>query len=241
MEPIKVACVQAEPVVLNREATLDKLAEVAASAAREGARLLVFPEAFIPAYPSSAWAKAFAGWADPRAKAAFALLARESVAVPGPAADRLGEIAREHGVWLVTGVTELDPARPGTLYNTLALSRPRREPGAPPPQARPDEPRAPRVGAGRRRGPAGDRDGLRTHRRSDLLGELHAARALLAVRVGRRGLRGLDRGRRRRLAGHARPHRARVTGVRRLAVALPAQPRHIPTTSRSAPSSTGTT
>jgi nitrilase len=124
MEPIKVACVQAEPVVLDREATLDKLAEVAAHAAGEGARLLVFPEAFIPAYPSSAWAKAFAGWADPRAKAAFALLARESVEVPGPAADRLGEIARENGVWLVTGVNERDPARPGTLYNTLLYHGP---------------------------------------------------------------------------------------------------------------------
>jgi nitrilase len=119
MEPIKVACIQAEPVVLDRDATLDKLASVAAEAANEGARLLVFPEAFIPVYPSSAWAKAFAGWADPRAKAAFALLARESVAVPGPAADRLGAVAREHQLWLVTGVTEVDPARPGTLYNTL--------------------------------------------------------------------------------------------------------------------------
>ena len=124
VEPIKVACVQAEPVVLNREATLDKLAAVASEAAGEGARLLVFPEAFIPVYPSSAWAKALAGWADPRAKAAFAQLARESVAVPGPAADRLGEIARGNDVWLVTGVTESDPARPGTLYNTLLYHAP---------------------------------------------------------------------------------------------------------------------
>ncbi len=124
MEPIKVACVHAEPVILDREASVDKLAAIAGEAAREGAGLLVFPETFIPAYPSSAWAKAFAGWADPRAKAAFALLARESVAVPGPAADRLGEIAREHGIWLVTGVNELDPARPGTLYNTLLYHGP---------------------------------------------------------------------------------------------------------------------
>jgi nitrilase len=121
---IKVACIQAEPVVLNRDATLEKLADVAAEAAREGAQLLVFPEAFVPAYPSSAWAKALAGWANPGAKEAFALLARESVAVPGPAADRLGEIAREHGVWLVTGVTEVDPARPSTLYNTLLYHAP---------------------------------------------------------------------------------------------------------------------
>jgi len=122
--PVKVACVQAEPVILDREATLDKLDGLAAEVAAAGARLAVFPEAFLPAYPSSAWAKALAGWADPRAKAAFALLAREAVAVPGPAADRLGEIAAKHGLWLVTGVTESDPERPGTLFNTLLYYAP---------------------------------------------------------------------------------------------------------------------
>jgi nitrilase len=121
---VKVACVQVEPVIFNREATLDRLDQLAGEVAAEGARLAVFPEAFIPAYPSSAWAKALAGWADPRAKAAFALLARESVAVPGPAADRLGEIAARHGLWLVTGVTESDPERPGTLFNTLLYHSP---------------------------------------------------------------------------------------------------------------------
>jgi nitrilase len=123
-ERVKVACVQAEPVVLRREATIDRLAERTAEAAREGAALVVFPETFVPAYPSSRWARALAGWADPRAKAAFAALARESVEIPGTAADRLGEIAREHGVWLVTGVNELDPARPGTLYNSLLYHAP---------------------------------------------------------------------------------------------------------------------
>src|SRR5919204_4342160 len=97
-EPVKVACIQPEPVVLDREATLDKLAGLAAEAAGEGAQLLVFPEAFIPAYPSSVWARAFAGWAEPGAKEAFALLARESVAVPGPAADRIAAAAHSHGV-----------------------------------------------------------------------------------------------------------------------------------------------
>jgi nitrilase len=117
--PVTVACVQVEPAILDREATIDRLGECTAEAAEAGATLLVFPEAFVPAYPSSVWAKALAGWADPRAKAAFALLARESVAVPGPAAQRLAGLARTHGVWLVVGVTELDPERPGTLYNTL--------------------------------------------------------------------------------------------------------------------------
>jgi nitrilase len=123
-EPVTVACVQAEPAILDREATIDKLATLTAEAAAAGATLVVFPETFVPAYPSSVWAKYLAGWADERAKATFALLARESVAVPGPAADRLGDIAREQGVWLVTGVNEIDPERPGTLYNALLYHGP---------------------------------------------------------------------------------------------------------------------
>jgi nitrilase len=123
-EPVKVACVQAEPIVLDRDATIGKLDALTAEAAGEGARMVVFPEAFIPAYPSSVWAKALAGWATPGAKEAFALLARESLEIPGPAADRLGELAREHGVWLVTGVTEIDPARPSTLFNSLLYHSP---------------------------------------------------------------------------------------------------------------------
>jgi nitrilase len=118
-ENVTVACVQVEPAIFDRAATIDRVAERTAEAARAGAALVVFPETFVPAYPSSAWAKAFAGWADPRAKAAFALLHRESLAVPGPDADRLGAIAREHAVMLVVGVNEVDPERPGTLYNSL--------------------------------------------------------------------------------------------------------------------------
>ena len=78
----------------------------------------------MPAYPSSAWAKALAGWGDPGAKEAFALLHRESLELPSPDADRLAAIAREHGVWLVIGVNELDPERPGTLYNSLLYYSP---------------------------------------------------------------------------------------------------------------------
>ena len=123
-ERLTVACAQVEPVIFDRDATIEKLGETAAEAADEGARLVVFPEAVIPAYPSSIWAKALAGWAEDGAKEAFALLARESVEVPGPAERRLGELAREHEVWLVSGVTERDPAHPGTLYNTLLFHGP---------------------------------------------------------------------------------------------------------------------
>jgi len=118
-ETVTAACVQVEPAILNREGTLDRVAEHTAEAAAAGAGLVVFPETFVPAYPSSVWAKALAGWGEPGAKEAFALLHRESLELPGPDADRLGAIAREHGVWLVLGVNELDPERPGTLYNSL--------------------------------------------------------------------------------------------------------------------------
>ena len=126
-EPVTVACAQLEPVILDRDATIEKLAAGAAEIAARGARLAVFPEAFIPAYPSSTWARALAGWAEEGAKEAFALLAREAVEIPGPAERRLGEIAREHELWLVTGVTERDPARPGTLYNSLLYHSPEGE------------------------------------------------------------------------------------------------------------------
>jgi nitrilase len=121
---VKVACVQAEPVILDRDATLDKLADITAEAAREGAELVVFPETFVSVYPSSIWARALAGWTDPKAKAAFAQLVRSAVEVPGPAADRLAAIAREYGVWLVTGVNETDPAHNGTVYNALLYHSP---------------------------------------------------------------------------------------------------------------------
>ena len=123
-EPVTVACAQIEPVIFDRDATIEKLARTASDAAGNGAGLVVFPEAVVPAYPSSTWAKALAGWSEDGAKEAFALLAREAVEVPGPAERRLGEIAREHELWLVTGVTERDPRRAGTLYNTLLYHGP---------------------------------------------------------------------------------------------------------------------
>jgi nitrilase len=122
--PVTVACVQAEPAILDRAATLDRLASLTAEAAGQGARLVVFPETFVSCYPSSAWAKFLAGWADPRAKAAYAMLARSALEVPGPDCDRLGEIARDSDAWLVVGANEADPERPGTLYNALLYVAP---------------------------------------------------------------------------------------------------------------------
>jgi nitrilase len=124
---VTVACIQVEPAIFDRSRTIDRVAERTAEAAAAGAALVVFPETFVPAYPSSAWAKALAGWGDADAKAAFALLHRESLELPSPDADRLAATAREHGVWLVLGVNELDHDRPGTLYNSLLYYSPEGE------------------------------------------------------------------------------------------------------------------
>jgi nitrilase len=121
---VTVACVQAQPVVLDLAQTLDKLEVLVAEAARAGAELVVFPETFVSVYPSSRWAKAFAGWANDGAKETFARIAQSSVAVGRPSEQRLAAAARELGVWLVTGVNEVDPERPGTIYNSLLYHAP---------------------------------------------------------------------------------------------------------------------
>jgi nitrilase len=122
--PVTVACVQAEPAILDRGRTLDRLEELASEAARNGAELIVFPEAFVPVYPSSRWAKAFAGWQSDGAKATFARIAQNSIAIGSPEERRLAAAAKELGVWLVTGVNEVEPERPGTIYNSVLYHSP---------------------------------------------------------------------------------------------------------------------
>ena len=145
------------------------------------------------------------------------MLARESVEVPGPAADRLGEIARENGSGSSPASTSATPSGPATLYNSLLYHAPDGELAIHHRKLVPTNHERLDLGPGRRRRAARAADADRPHRRADLLGELHAARALRAVRVRRRDLHCLDRRRRRRVAGDARPHRARVARVRRRA------------------------
>ena len=119
---VKVACIQVEPVILERDATIEKMASVCAEAAGEGAELVVLPETFVPVYPSSRWARYMAEWERSEdAKAVFARLARESLELPSEAADRIAAIARDNGIWLAVGANELER---GTIYNALLLYAP---------------------------------------------------------------------------------------------------------------------
>lgn len=119
---IKVAAVQAGPIYLDLQRSLDKAIALIADAATLGAKLIVFPETWLPGYP--AWldcCRDVALWDYEPTKKVFARLMQNSVVVPGPVTEVLGDAAREHAVVLNVGVSERvveGPAR-GTLYNTM--------------------------------------------------------------------------------------------------------------------------
>ena len=118
-----VAVVQAAPVVLDREATLEKLERLVAEAADLGARLVVLPEAFVPAYPTSpVFGPVFGGFSDPGAGPVFRRFAENSVEVPSPDTERMGRAARKAKAWLCVGVNERTST--GTLHCTLLLFAP---------------------------------------------------------------------------------------------------------------------
>ncbi|MBW3569961.1 MAG: carbon-nitrogen hydrolase family protein [Gemmatimonadetes bacterium] len=121
MPHTSVAIVQAE-VAPDLDAALESTFALARSAAEGGARLVVFPETWIPGYP--AWldlSRDAALWDHAPVKRVYRRIAENSVVVDGPSGRRLREIAREVGATLVVGVSErVDRgAGRGTLYNTL--------------------------------------------------------------------------------------------------------------------------
>src|SRR4051795_6605941 len=119
---VRVAAVQATPVILDAAATVDKAVRLVGEAAAEGARLVVLPETFVSLYPSNSWAKGAAGFNG--FDALWERMWAESVDVPGPLVDRLVAACAEHGVHCAIGVNEREAERPGTLYNTLLLLGP---------------------------------------------------------------------------------------------------------------------
>jgi nitrilase len=116
----KAAVVQAAPVLFNREATVEKTCQLVAEAAAQGAKLVLLPEAFIPCYPRGLSFGAVVGSRTPEGRLTWERYWVNSVDVPGPDTDALGEAAREAGVYLAIGVIERDTEfSGGTLYCTL--------------------------------------------------------------------------------------------------------------------------
>jgi nitrilase len=118
-----VAAVQAAPVFLDLDASVDKAVTLIEQAAGEGARVIGFSETWLPGYP--AWIFGAAGWDDPASKRAYARLAANAVEVPGPAVDRLRAAARAAQAVVVMGAHERDAEfSGGTLYNSQIIIGP---------------------------------------------------------------------------------------------------------------------
>ena len=113
MEKVTAAAVQATPVFLDREATIDKACRLIGEAAAAGAGLVVFPETFVPTYPDWVWRSTPWGTAGEW----FGRLLDQAVVVPSPATEAIGAAAGRAGVWVSIGVNERDPAG-STIYNT---------------------------------------------------------------------------------------------------------------------------
>src|SRR5512139_2174207 len=103
---VRAAVVQAAPVLFDREATLEKACRLVAEAAAEGARLILFPEAFIPAYPRGLSFGVIVGSRSAAGRLTWERYWANAVEVPSPAVAALGEAARQAETFVAIGVVE---------------------------------------------------------------------------------------------------------------------------------------
>src|SRR4051794_6195912 len=116
-DTVRVAAIQATPVILDADATVDKAIGLLNKAADDGVQLAVLPETFVSLYPSGSWAHAaarFSGFDE-----LWDRMWDSSLDVPGPLVDRIAAVCAERDIWCVLGVDERESSRPGSLYNTM--------------------------------------------------------------------------------------------------------------------------
>ncbi|HTX40136.1 MAG TPA: carbon-nitrogen hydrolase family protein [Bryobacteraceae bacterium] len=118
---VTVAVVQAGAVMFDSQASVTKAEGLAAEAAGRGARLVVFPEAFAGGYPKGEDFGARVGSRSAEGRKLFRRYFEGALEVPGPGTERLGRLAKAHGIWLVMGVIEREG---GTLYCTALFFAP---------------------------------------------------------------------------------------------------------------------
>jgi nitrilase len=117
----RVAVVQAGAVPFDSRRSIEKAADLMAQAAGEGAKLAVFPEAFVGGYPKGLDFGARVGMRSPEGRSEFRRYWEGAIEVPGPATDSLAAAAQRNKVYLVIGVIERDA---GTLYCTVLFFSP---------------------------------------------------------------------------------------------------------------------
>jgi len=118
---MKVAVVQEPPVYLDKEGSLGRAVALIARAAAEGCGLVVFPETWLPGYPTFVWRLA-PGAGMKVTDALFALSQANSVDLGRDDLAPVKAAAKEHGVVVVMGHQEVDGRVSGsTLFNSVAI------------------------------------------------------------------------------------------------------------------------
>ena len=118
---MKISVVQEPPVYLDLPASLERAVQLVAQSAQQGCRLVVFPEAWIPGYPTFVWRLA-PGSGMGKTDALFALSQTNSIDLGRDGLAPLREAAKEHGVVVVIGYQEIDGAISGsTVFNSCAI------------------------------------------------------------------------------------------------------------------------
>src|SRR6201993_4360265 len=112
---VKVAAVQAASVFLDRDGSTQKACRLIREAGKNGARIIGFPEGFIPAHP--VWYHHHAATGAIANKLAVELF-KNAVEIPGPETAELGQAARDANAYVVIGVCEKLPDTTGTMFNT---------------------------------------------------------------------------------------------------------------------------
>ncbi len=118
LRTVRLAAVQAAPVVLDLDGSLDKAVRLVHEAVEQGAELVVLPECFLSMYPTWAWIGA-AATDGVAVDEIFRRMWESAVQVPGPAVDRLVAACRDTGAVVVVGVNEREPGHSYTLFNTM--------------------------------------------------------------------------------------------------------------------------
>ncbi|NCO60883.1 MAG: nitrilase [Deltaproteobacteria bacterium CG_4_8_14_3_um_filter_51_11] len=118
---LKAAVVQAGAVPFDTQACVEKAVRLMGKAAGTGARVILFPEAFIPGYPKGLNYGLVVGARDPVGREEFRIYLDAAIDVPGPETERLGEAAAAHGIYVVIGVIEREL---GTCYCTVLFFGP---------------------------------------------------------------------------------------------------------------------
>ncbi|KEQ25883.1 carbon-nitrogen hydrolase family protein [Paenibacillus tyrfis] len=122
---VKVAVIQAAPILFDKQSAMDKIASMTREAAGQGANLIVFPEVFLPGYPRGLSFGTRVGSRNADGRKDWERYWASSIDIPGAETGILGELAKELGVYLVIGVVERDREfSTGTLYNSMVYIGP---------------------------------------------------------------------------------------------------------------------